>query len=554
MRFMSGTIAVLIVAAILMVAATWGVTQKIVENDYQRRLAMGQERAGELATFFEAETQKIITIADTFVRQTRRTYLEQYRDNGSAALDSLAIFQNEFVSNLLVIGPDGAILAQSARHATSGSVAQMPYFQAVRDQHHDHPLFTLPDEGRLSGRLTVGLVRRIELDDGSFGGAVLAAINVDEFTDFFSTVDLGLSSSATLVGLDKRIRARSSYGSVGPGQDISGSQLWTRLAERSVGLYRQTSVVDGVTRFYAYRQIIDLPLVVAIGLSEADVIRGAHVVSRPLYIVAASISAAIAILVALLCFAEFSRHRLQAEVATRRTAEEGLEAANTDLAQFAYSASHDLKSPLSSIHGLLDFCVEDLDAGDFGEVRRNVLEASGVASRAARKVESLLRLAKAGNQPVPVETFLAADMVRNIWKDQSANLDKSCRLDLQIEDSMQIVTEKAVMQVILENIIANAIRYRDRNKPETLIRISASHESRETLFVISDNGVGIAQKDHAKVFEMFKRVSDLAGDGLGLALVKKNADRLGATISMQSELGKGTDFILKFEDLSGGKK
>jgi PAS domain S-box-containing protein len=73
------------------------------------------------------------------------------------------------------------------------------------------------------------------------------------------------------VGNDKKIRARSSYGRLGPGQDISGSQIWKELEQNPVGLYQQTSVVDGIVRFYAYRQLSEYPLVAAIGISTDDI-------------------------------------------------------------------------------------------------------------------------------------------------------------------------------------------------------------------------------------------------------------------------------------------
>jgi len=542
-----------ILVGIILVTATWVIAQKIVRDDYQNRLALGQSKADELATFFEADTLKILTIADNFVRKARSDYLKERETFNIAEFYEDAFPHNDFVSNLVLIGPDGVIKGQTNGNSFGADVLDEPYFANLRDNPEESAYVTPPDQGRFTGRLTVGLVRRIELADGSFDGAILAAINADEFTDFFSTVNLGPNSSATLVGLDKLIRARSSYGRFGPGQDISDWQLWSELAQSRVGQYLDTSAVDGVTRSYSYRQIANFPLLVAISLANEDVLKGASVFSRPLYFVASLISLVIIVLIAMLCLAEFGRRRLQAENTVRRAAEKELEAANTDLAQFAYSASHDLKAPLSSIRGLLEFCVEDLECGDHDEVRKNLDSAIGVSSRAALKVESLLRLAKAGNQVVPVEEFSLGEMLTDIWKDQSAFLDARCRLDLQIEEVPSVVTEKATMQVILENIISNAIRYRDEQKPETLINVCAHSAGDETAIVISDNGVGIAARDQSKVFGMFKRADDRAGDGLGLALVKKNVERLGAEIKLKSKRGKGTELTLKFRKLEGEK-
>jgi len=149
------------------------------------------------------------------------------------------------------------------------------------------------------------------LPDGTFGGVIFAALDVDKFTEFFETLNLGPQSSATLVGTDKKIRARSSYGELGPGQDISGSRIWQELARNPIGLYKQTSVVDGVTRHYAYRKLPDFPLIVAIGVSTEDISETAAKFELPAITIASLITLIVLILTTLIC-REFSiRRRLQ---------------------------------------------------------------------------------------------------------------------------------------------------------------------------------------------------------------------------------------------------
>ena len=125
-------------------------------------------------------------------------------------------------------------------------------------------------KGRNSGKLIVRLVRRFNKPDGEFGGVIFLALEAEHITEFFNTMQIGPKSSATLVGDDKFVRSRSSYGPKGPGQNISGSQIWDRLEENPVGLYLQTSVVDDETRYYAYRELPNFPLIVAIGRSVDD--------------------------------------------------------------------------------------------------------------------------------------------------------------------------------------------------------------------------------------------------------------------------------------------
>ena len=78
------------------------------------------------------------------------------------------------------------------------------------------------------------------------------------------------------------------------------------------------------------------------------------------------------------------------------------------------------------------------------------------------------------------------------------------------------------------------------------MRISATKDEGRVLVVVSDNGVGISSESVDKVFHMFKRLDDRSGDGLGLALVKKQIDRLGGEILVESEMGKGATFTVSF--------
>lgn len=530
--------------AAVIVAATWIVTLTTVRSDYQARLQAGIAKADELATFFEADTVKTLVVADNFVREARREYLF-YAD--TAALTEFyneSVPHNDLISHMAHFGPSGVVLEQTGQGPVEALEPEL--LAAMRADTTDKVYITPPDSGRTNGRLTVGLIRRIGLPDGSFAGAILAAINVEEFTDFFDTLSLGPNSSATLIGFDKKIRARSSYGTFGPGQHIPESLIWDQLSASSVGGFQQTSGVDDITRMFSYRTVPNYPLVVEIGIAEEDVISGAQPFSRSLYTIAALVSAVVIVLIAMLCYAHIAQLRLQKQVVVRRQAEQELEAANKDLSQFAYAASHDLKAPLSSIRGLLEFCLEDLDSGDLDEVRQNTADAIDISKRAAKKIESLLRLAKSGSVVLPKETFSLDKMISDIWKDQTGLMDESCFLDLQIKGSPKVNAEKAAMQVILENLISNAVRYRDPSKKDTKVRVFASFEGESGTIVIGDNGVGIADKDQSKVFEMFTRADDRSGDGLGLALVKKNVDRLGAKMEMRSQLGAGTEFELRF--------
>lgn len=541
-----------VAAAGLLIFGIWLVTFRVLEADYEARVEAGSERAQEMAVFFERDTRKILMTADAYVQEARRLYELSGDVRDVEDFVSKALPQNDMISHLTVIGADGVPLLVSGHKLKPGvTAADREYFKFQQQSTGDEVYISLPHLGRNSGKLTVRLVRRITGPDGAFGGVVFAAVNEDQFTAFYKTLNLGDKSSATVVGLDKKLRARSSYGRLGPGQDISGSRIWKELGQSEIGLYRQLSVVDDVQRWYAYHSVEEYPLVVAMGLAEDDLITGAQSFAKPIYAIAGLTTFAVCLMTGMLCLGTFVRQALVNEISERREVEAGLEAANTDLLQFSYSASHDLKAPLSTISGLVDFCLEDLEDGEYGELEKHLKMALAVSNRSAKKVESLLRIARIGEDEITESQFDLRSLLDNIWQDLTADMGERCQLKLDLAHQDPIVAPVAILHAIIENLISNAIKYADPEKDQTLVHISTDVDGDRFVIKVSDNGVGIAQSDQSEVFKMFKRIDDRGGDGLGLALVRKHLERLGGDISLESTLGQGTTFVIY---LSGVKE
>lgn len=541
-----------VTAAGLLIFGIWLVTFRVLEADYEARVEAGSERAQEMAVFFERDTRKILMTADAYVQEARRLYELSGDVRDVEDFVSKALPQNDMISHLTVIGADGVPLLVSGHKLKPGvTAADREYFKFQQQSTGDEVYISLPHLGRNSGKLTVRLVRRITGPDGAFGGVVFAAVNEDQFTAFYKTLNLGDKSSATVVGLDKKLRARSSYGRLGPGQDISGSRIWKELGQSGIGLYRQLSVVDDVQRWYAYHSVEEYPLVVAMGLAEDDLITGAQSFAKPIYAIAGLTTFAVCLMTGMLCLGTFVRQALVNEISERREVEAGLEAANTDLLQFSYSASHDLKAPLSTISGLVDFCLEDLEDGDYDELEKHLKMALAVSNRSAKKVESLLRIARIGEDEITESQFDLRSLLDNIWQDLTADMGERCQLKLDLAHQDPIVAPVAILHAIIENLISNAIKYADPEKDQTLVQISTDVDGDRFVIKVSDNGVGIAQSDQPEVFKMFKRIDDRGGDGLGLALVRKHLERLGGDISLESTLGQGTTFVIY---LSGVKE
>lgn len=294
---------------IVLIAVIWGFAYRSVEVEREQKFAQSAERATRLAAFFEKNVLEIVRYSDTYLSMARRVYLEHGSVDAVQHMMDAIPLNTTILSHITIIDKTGTPLMVSGHKIKPGTTAKdRDYFLFQKNNLGDEVFISLPRRGRNTGKLTIRLVRRISLADGSFGGVMFAAIDVANITNFSNAMNLGAKGSATLVGTDKKIRARSSYGRVGPGQDISGSRIWRELAASPVGLYKQRSVVDDVTRFYAYRLLQEFPLIVAIGVATDDISAAINSYQDPVYFIAILLSLIIAVMTAAVCREIFRAH------------------------------------------------------------------------------------------------------------------------------------------------------------------------------------------------------------------------------------------------------
>jgi len=291
-----------VVAGLILSAAVWAITHQSISAEREQKLAHSAQRAKDLASFFEEHILQVFRYSDSYLKILRREYVENGGLEAVRRMMAAVPLEKSIVSHITIIDREGTPLLVSGYPIKPGTTARdRDYFKFQREHESDRVFVSLPHRGRNSGMLLVRLVRRITLPDGSFGGVIFAALEAEEMTEFFSALHLGPKSSATLVGSDKKIRARSSYGRLGPGQDISGSRIWQELEQSPVGLYRQISVVDHITRYYAYRQLSEFPLIVAIGVATEDISQAVTLFALPTYAIAILTTIVIAIMTFLIC-------------------------------------------------------------------------------------------------------------------------------------------------------------------------------------------------------------------------------------------------------------
>lgn len=240
---------------------------------------------------------------------------------------------------------------------------------------------------------------------------------------------------------------------------------------------------------------------------------------------------------------------LQKEIGDRRRAEAALQKSNQELArsnaeleQFAYVASHDLQAPLATTASYAQLLEQryynKLDA-QANKYIRNIVNG---CVRMQTLIDDLLEYSRVSRSKKPFEptdcNSVIAEVCTNlqlaISKNQAAVIYSN--LPVVMADSSQLVQ-------LFQNLIDNAIKYRQEAQPE--IYISASLQEDSWLFSVKDNGIGIDFKHSERIFQIFQRLhtrKEYSGTGIGLAICQKIVERHGGRIWVKSEPEQGSTF------------
>lgn len=241
--------------------------------------------------------------------------------------------------------------------------------------------------------------------------------------------------------------------------------------------------------------------------------------------------------------------------------------ANEEIQRFAYIVTHDLRAPLVNIMGFtseLETSVASVksymetqpetDDPVAGEARQaateDLPEAISFIRAATRKMDGLinaiLKISREGRRqlkPEPVDIAEIAEISAAAVHHQVADNGGEIATDIRIGN---IVTDRLSIEQVLGNMLDNAVKYQQPDRP-LRVRISARHlPGNRVMIEVEDNGRGIADTDHERVFELFRRSGSQnnPGEGIGLAHVRTMVRSLGGDVTLTSRLGEGTTFII----------
>lgn len=332
----------IVLGGLVMIGLLWFSQARQIGQERDSALAQAARDGGNLALAFEEQARRTIASLDQTLAFLKAEFEADPRGfNVTRWRDRLPLL-SDMATSLNQIGPDGRLSASLSGPVNDpGDYSDRDYFLAHAAADTGRLFIGRPVVGRITGRPTVTVSRRISMPDGSFAGVLSIGIDPMQLTRFREQVDLGQDGTVLLVGLDGVVRARAGPLPTPMGQDLSPTPLFAAVRTSIRGSWTGDAGADGIPRVWAFKHTTGLPLVVLVGIGRDEALSALAARERTVLLLTGLISIAVMSLLGALVLEINRRQRREEELRRERM---GLEVANQDLADAKHMA--DAKSAL----------------------------------------------------------------------------------------------------------------------------------------------------------------------------------------------------------------
>lgn len=498
-------------------------------RDYESSQIKAEIRAKGAARVLESELRRLVTAVDLALRHivaTGGTAPEQLERMVGLlpAHATLSLFTADGAVSFSMEGPNAAATQ------TDGAI-----FDALRSGTADLYIGALEPNG--GGRFVVARALR---NGGKFRGIILAAMPADAIGNLVDSIDIGGPDSVLAAyGRDgSLVFRRPRVGGVFASEKIRGSRALQEYADKSEGVYRSRSVVDGVDRIIAFRRLPDLGLMVVAGPSVDYSLADTRArLTRLAWFAAPTVMLFGLIILAMRSMTREALARVEARDANRAKM------------HFISGTYHDLGQILLALDLFLSRLRETATDDQLAAV-----EGSDAAVRSAHDLLDTMmdtsQLASGG-----VRVFVSKIHVRNVLDRIAVEVEpraaqKGLRLSVRGTDLIAL-SDPHLLERIIRNLVVNAIKFTSVGG----VLIACRRVGDEISIEIWDSGPGIPEAEHKAIFTAFHRMGrplPAGGMGLGLSIVERFATLLGHPISLRSRMGRGSVFKLRLKQAADG--
>lgn len=223
---------------------------------------------------------------------------------------------------------------------------------------------------------------------------------------------------------------------------------------------------------------------------------------------------------------------------------------NQELDRFVYSMSHDLRAPIASVIGLINLSRDTDSQEELHKLMDMKTEALERLDQYIKDVIDYSRNKRVGADMK--EVHLAALLEKSMSEVRFFASDADLNLEIDVAPGIVLLSDPMRLRIVLNNLLSNAFKYRDRLKSKQWVRVHAEYDNDLLRLSVSDNGIGIKKEYLERIWEMFFRgTSEGSGSGLGLYILNESVTMLGGTVKVESTLGEGTAFYVEIPNNLG---
>jgi len=264
---------------VVLIGAIWGGVFLLANAAHQRAYEEGLRQGSNLTRIFEEYISRVVQSSDSQLQFLRKLYEQDPANFDFARWIDSTKKRNDLTMHFSIIDPHGIIRLTSIGPVRSRvDTSQNRSFRVHINSTTDELDISEPRIGRLSGRLSIQLTRRLTAPDGAFGGTISSSLDVLRLQQFYNSLDIGHDGMISLVGFDGIIRVRSGPGPAAGGfigQATGPTKVFELFREYPQGSYWNSAEsarqFGGVRRLISYRVVEGLPLIAMVGLAESDI-------------------------------------------------------------------------------------------------------------------------------------------------------------------------------------------------------------------------------------------------------------------------------------------
>lgn len=218
---------------------------------------------------------------------------------------------------------------------------------------------------------------------------------------------------------------------------------------------------------------------------------------------------------------------------------------NAELDSFSHTISHDLNTPLTVIKLNAQLAKRLPSSENVSKALDNITSQVDTMSE---MILNVLELSKIKKSEIKLKSIQVDSLITKVVEDSKISFE-SPHTDIIIQNTPEVLGDQTMVYQVFGNVIGNAVKYSSKSeKPK--VKIVGETNDNIVIYKITDNGIGIDQEESKKMFKIFSRMNnakEFNGNGVGLSIVHHLMEKMGGKISYESESGKGTTFILKFQ-------